>query len=174
MKNQNLISCVSSCEKCPPFFVEREMPILFPMHCETCPRPPLLYHPPTWPVHSFSVPTDILYIWSTPRVQVFMIMSDCLLQKHLFIFLFVYVQDRLGRCAQQCQDNIQDNVDPNTTQSELTKYQAQLDSCVDQCCKTHLELVPKMFERMRKVLSQVQEPSPRQCAMILRMEELLN
>jgi len=70
-------------------------------------------------------------------------------------------QDRLGRCAQQCQDKIQDNVDPNTTQSELTKYQAQLDSCIDQCCKTHLELVPKMFERMRKVLSQVQEPSPR-------------
>ena len=52
-------------------------------------------------------------------------------------------------------------MDPNTTQSELAKYQVQLDSCVDQCCKTHLELVPKMFERMRKVLSQVQEPSPR-------------
>ncbi|CAH3153461.1 unnamed protein product [Pocillopora meandrina] len=70
-------------------------------------------------------------------------------------------QDRLGRCAQQCQDKIQDNVDPTTTQSELTKYQAELDMCIDQCCKTHLELIPKMFERMKKVLSQVQDPSPR-------------
>jgi len=70
-------------------------------------------------------------------------------------------QDRIGRCAQQCQDKIQDNVDPNTTQAELTKYQAELNTCVDQCCNTYLELVPKMFERIKKVLSQVQEPGPR-------------
>ncbi|XP_073239690.1 protein FAM136A-like [Porites lutea] len=70
-------------------------------------------------------------------------------------------QDRLGRCAQQCQDKIQDNVDPTTTQSELTKYQAELNKCVDQCCISHSELVPKMFERMKKVLSQVQDAGPR-------------
>lgn len=75
--------------------------------------------------------------------------------------MFSCIKDRLGRCAQQCQDKIQDNVDPTTTQSELTKYQAELDMCVDQCCKTHLELIPKMFERINKVLSQVQDPSPR-------------
>lgn len=70
-------------------------------------------------------------------------------------------QDRLGRCAQQCQDKIQDNVSPNTTQSELSKYQEELNTCVDQCCKTHLEIVPKMFERMKKVLSEVKAPVPR-------------
>ncbi|XP_068746956.1 protein FAM136A-like [Montipora capricornis] len=70
-------------------------------------------------------------------------------------------QDRISRCAQHCQDRIQDNVDPNTTQSELAKFQGELNTCVDQCCKTHIELVPKMFEKMKKVLSQVKEPAPR-------------
>ncbi|XP_067038332.1 protein FAM136A-like [Acropora muricata] len=70
-------------------------------------------------------------------------------------------QDRLSRCAQQCQDRIQDNVEPNTTQSDLEKYQAELNICVDKCCNTYLELVPKMFVRMKKVLSEVKEPSPR-------------
>ena len=80
------------------------------------------------------------------------------LRKRHFLLDF---QDRLDRCAQQCQDTIQDHVSPNTTQSELTKYQEELNTCVDQCCNTHLETLPKMFERMKKVLSEVKAPGPR-------------
>lgn len=34
LKFQNLISYVSSCERCSPFFVKREMLILFSVNCE--------------------------------------------------------------------------------------------------------------------------------------------
>ena len=67
-------------------------------------------------------------------------------------------QNRLGRCAQDCQDTIQDSLDPNTAQSELLKYQTQLDACVDKCCSTNMEVIPRMFDRMEKVLAQVQTP----------------
>ena len=68
------------------------------------------------------------------------------------------LQNRLGRCAQDCQDRIQDSVDPNITQSDLLKYQAQLDECVDKCCTSNMEVIPKMFDRMEKVLAQVKTP----------------
>jgi small-conductance mechanosensitive channel len=68
-------------------------------------------------------------------------------------------KDRLSRCAQSCQDKIQDKVSINTTQSEAGKLQEEMNVCVDQCCDTHRELLPRMFERMSETLLQLQGAS---------------
>ncbi|XP_028391467.1 protein FAM136A-like [Dendronephthya gigantea] len=65
-------------------------------------------------------------------------------------------QDRLSRCAKSCQDTIQDKVSIKTTQSEAGKLQEEMNTCVDQCCDSHRELLPRMFERMSETLAQLQ------------------
>jgi len=63
-------------------------------------------------------------------------------------------QDRLGRCARQCQDEIQDKVNASTTHAEVTSLQEELDSCVVKCCNSHVALVPKIMGRIQELLDQ--------------------
>ena len=66
----------------------------------------------------------------------------------------MYPQDRLGRCARQCQDEVQDKVDASTTHAEVTSLQEELDSCVVRCCDAHVALVPKIMGRIQELLDQ--------------------
>ena len=67
-------------------------------------------------------------------------------------------KERLTRCAKGCQDQIQDKISVKTTQVEASKLQGEMNSCVDECCNTHRELLPKMFERIKETLMHVQKP----------------
>jgi hypothetical protein len=78
------------------------------------------------------------------------------LPKYSNIILLSVLKDRLSRCAKTCQDKIQDRVSVKTTQSEASKLQEDMNTCVDQCCDTHRELLPRMFERMSETLLQLQ------------------
>lgn len=71
------------------------------------------------------------------------------------VLLFIF-KDRLSRCAKSCQDEIQDKVSMNTTHSEASKLQDKMNKCVDQCCDTHRQLLPRMFQRMNETLAQLQ------------------
>ena len=64
------------------------------------------------------------------------------------------MQDRLGRCARQCQDDVQDKVNASTTHAEVTSLQGELDSCVVKCCDSHVALVPKIMGRIQELLEQ--------------------
>ncbi|XP_046850239.1 protein FAM136A-like [Xenia sp. Carnegie-2017] len=66
-------------------------------------------------------------------------------------------QDRLSRCARACQDKIQDKITVNTTQLEASKLQEEMKVCVDECCDTHRELLPKLFQRMSETLLRLQQ-----------------
>lgn len=68
-------------------------------------------------------------------------------------------QERLSRCAKTCQDRIQDKISIHTTQSEAGRLQEEMNACVDECCDSHREVLPKMFERMKERLLQVQRPT---------------
>ncbi|XP_065071732.1 protein FAM136A-like [Rhopilema esculentum] len=63
-------------------------------------------------------------------------------------------QDRLGRCARQCQDEVQDKVDSSTTHAEVTSLQQELDTCVVKCCNTHVDMVPRIMGRIKELLEQ--------------------
>ena len=66
----------------------------------------------------------------------------------------MHLQDRLGRCARQCQDEVQDKVDASTTHAEVTSLQEELDKCVVRCCDSHVALVPKIMGRIQELLDQ--------------------
>ena len=64
-------------------------------------------------------------------------------------------QNRLSRCAQQCQDEARDNLTIDSTPQQSALLQMQMDGCVSKCCDSHIELLPKMLSRIRGVVNQV-------------------
>jgi len=71
-------------------------------------------------------------------------------------------QNRLQRCAYQCQDQIRDRVLPNTTEQEMEGHKKQMESCIVQCADDHINLVDNMLIRMRETLKTAQTPQPQQ------------
>ena len=53
-----------------------------------------------------------------------------------------------------CQDTVRDKVGPNTSETEVSKYRGQLETCVLQCADKHIALVPAMMKRVKEVLAQ--------------------
>ena len=72
------------------------------------------------------------------------------------------MQDRLGRCAKQCQDEVQDKVNASTTHAEVTSLQEELDHCVVRCCDSHVALVPKIMTRIQELLDQSNDVTNKQ------------
>jgi len=76
-------------------------------------------------------------------------------------------QNRLQRCAYQCQDNVKDKVLPSTSDSEMRHYQQEMEGCIVKCADDHIGLVDNMMVRMRENLKvaqnkqqQPQQPAP--------------
>ena len=59
--------------------------------------------------------------------------------------MYVCVQDRLSRCAQECSDLFKDKL-PEMGQ-EAAGVKAE--ECLVKCCDKHSKLVPKMFTTLR-------------------------
>ncbi|CAH1782856.1 unnamed protein product, partial [Owenia fusiformis] len=65
-------------------------------------------------------------------------------------------QDRLQRCALDCQDTIRDKVGPNTSEAEVAKHKKDLEKCVVKCADTHIGAIPSMLTRMRDTLKKLE------------------
>lgn len=67
------------------------------------------------------------------------------------------LQDRLQRCAMDCQDKVRDKVGPKTAEPDVARYRGELESCVVKCGDSHIALVPNMMKRIKEVLQQHQK-----------------
>jgi hypothetical protein len=65
-----------------------------------------------------------------------------------------YLQDRLQRCALECQDKIRDKVTPSTTEADMIKYRGEMEGCVRQCADTYVNLIPNLMKKMKETLGQ--------------------
>lgn len=77
-------------------------------------------------------------------------------------------QNRLQRCAYQCQDDSRDRVMPSTSEQEMDGYKKQMEGCILKCADDHINLVDNMLVRMRETLKdaqekqqQMQQPAPK-------------
>ncbi|ELT98265.1 hypothetical protein CAPTEDRAFT_220338 [Capitella teleta] len=66
-------------------------------------------------------------------------------------------QDRLQRCAMDCQDKTRDKMGPNTTEAQAASYRGDMEKCVMKCADTHVALVPSMMKKMKEVLQKHQD-----------------
>lgn len=63
-------------------------------------------------------------------------------------------QDRLQRCAMDCQDNVRDKMSAKTSDAEVSKYRTEMEQCVVKCGDSHIALIPAMMKRIKEVLKQ--------------------
>jgi len=64
------------------------------------------------------------------------------------------LQDRLQRCAMDCQDKVRDKVGPKTSETDMSKYRGEMEGCVVKCGDSHIALVPSMMKRIKEVLQE--------------------
>ena len=64
----------------------------------------------------------------------------------------LFSQDRLQRCAMDCQDQVKDKITPSTSELDVSKYRGQFEGCVVKCADNHIALVPNMMSKMKEIL----------------------
>ena len=67
-----------------------------------------------------------------------------------------FFQDRLQRCAMDCQDKVKDKLGPNVVESDVPRHRAEFEGCVVKCGDSHIALVPQMMKRMKEMLKKVE------------------
>ena len=70
--------------------------------------------------------------------------------------MLTFFKDRLSRCAQQCQDVARDKLPENPSQNDIGVAEGYMNSCMSNCCDTHIALLPKIMRRMQQALDQMQ------------------
>ena len=63
-----------------------------------------------------------------------------------------HFQASLSRCVQLCQDDIKDKVGVNTSESELTKYRREFESCASTCCDKNIAKLPNLLIKIKETL----------------------
>lgn len=52
-----------------------------------------------------------------------------------------------------CQDKARDRVGSNTTETDISKFRGEMETCVVKCADTHVGLLPAMYKRMKEVIT---------------------
>ncbi|XP_033109825.1 protein FAM136A-like [Anneissia japonica] len=65
-------------------------------------------------------------------------------------------QERLQRCAVQCQDDVKDRLSPGASSQQIDALRGEMESCLVKCGDKHIAILPAMMKRMKSTLSQYQ------------------
>ena len=76
--------------------------------------------------------------------------------KLFFLSYFFYIKSRLNRCAQSCQDEAKDKLPITPSQNDINVAEGYMNTCISNCCDSHIDLIPKIMQRMKQAMDQVQ------------------
>ena len=62
---------------------------------------------------------------------------------------FLFLQNRISRCAMDCQDAARDRITDKTTESDVQLYKEDMERCVVKCVDTHIAQLPSLEKRLR-------------------------
>ncbi|XP_071949010.1 protein FAM136A-like [Antedon mediterranea] len=65
-------------------------------------------------------------------------------------------QERLQRCAIQCQDDVKDRLSPGASQQQVDALRGEIEGCLVKCGDKHIAILPAMMKRMKATLAQYQ------------------
>jgi hypothetical protein len=73
-------------------------------------------------------------------------------------------QNRLQRCASECQDRARDALplNGNASESKLASVQKDMESCTNKCVDTHVKLLPALQRRVEEAVDQVKQQQQQQ------------
>ncbi|CAD5116642.1 DgyrCDS5513 [Dimorphilus gyrociliatus] len=63
------------------------------------------------------------------------------------------LQNRLQRCAMDCQDKARDEISKNSSSSG-SRYKYDVEGCMVKCADSHLELIPNIKKRVKEFVNQ--------------------
>ncbi|GMF23436.1 unnamed protein product [Phytophthora lilii] len=68
-------------------------------------------------------------------------------------------QNRIQRCAQDCQDKAQDALPAGGSPSEkqIARAQQDMDKCVGRCVDSHISLLPNISSRIEQAVAQLKQ-----------------
>lgn len=58
-------------------------------------------------------------------------------------------QNRISRCAMDCQDAARDKITENTKESDIARFKEDMEKCVVNCVDTHIAQLPSLEKRLR-------------------------
>ncbi|CAK4096665.1 unnamed protein product [Aphanomyces euteiches] len=64
-------------------------------------------------------------------------------------------QNRLQRCAMDCQDRAQDGLSARPSESEIASAQSNMEKCVSKCVDSHIKLLPALKKRIEEATSSI-------------------
>ncbi|RHX98381.1 hypothetical protein DYB30_007378 [Aphanomyces astaci] len=62
-------------------------------------------------------------------------------------------QNRLQRCAMECQDRAKDSLSSQPSESQISAAQAGMEKCVSKCVDGHIKLLPTLKKRIEDTVS---------------------
>ena len=62
----------------------------------------------------------------------------------------------MNRCAQSCQDEAKDKLPITPSQNDINVAEGYMNTCISNCCDSHIDLIPKIMQRMKQAMGQVQ------------------
>ncbi|RQM29660.1 hypothetical protein B5M09_003770 [Aphanomyces astaci] len=63
------------------------------------------------------------------------------------------LQNRLQRCAMECQDRAKDSLSSQPSESQISAAQAGMEKCVSKCVDGHIKLLPTLKKRIEDTVS---------------------
>ncbi|RMX69100.1 hypothetical protein DD238_001928 [Peronospora effusa] len=69
------------------------------------------------------------------------------------------LQNRVQRCAQDCQDKAKDSLPTsgNPSESQIAQAQKDMEKCVNRCVDMHVKLLPTISSRIEQAVAQVKQ-----------------
>lgn len=64
-------------------------------------------------------------------------------------FSYYFSQNRISRCAMDCQDAARDKITENTKESDIARFKEDMEKCVVNCVDTHIAQLPSLEKRLR-------------------------
>jgi hypothetical protein len=66
-------------------------------------------------------------------------------------------QNRIQRCAMECQDRARDALPTggNPSESQMAAVEKDMKKCIDGCIDTHLKMLPTLEKRIGDAVSQI-------------------
>lgn len=92
-----------------------------------------------------------------PKVRSRAISGIVYTQLAMHVFLLVLstpntVQNRLSRCAQQCDDECRDMVPSNAQQKDIDRVEKHAEQCLMKCADDNIKRIPQLITRFRESL----------------------
>ena len=69
------------------------------------------------------------------------------------VSLYICMQDRLSRCALNCQDEIKDSLPDSPSPQQQEQAQRRAEECLMRCEDSHITLIPPIVKRLRAAMN---------------------